>query len=188
LGISNQTPDALNRADLSIVMTAPMLIRAFETADLPSLHAMNSAAVPAVNELSPGELSELIGQSLACLVAVWNERPAGFLLCLGEGLTYDSANYRWFSRNRDRFAYTDRICVDETMRGRNAGADLYAALFDRLKDTGRSFVCEVNTRPPNSGSLRFHKRLGFAEIGEADHGEKAVVYLERPSTPLSEAP
>jgi len=158
-----------------------MLIRTFEPADLPSIHQMNSAAVPAVNELSPEELSELIGQSLACLVAVPDNRPAGFLLCLGEGLSYDSANYHWFSRNRAQFAYTDRICVDETMRGRNVGAELYGALFETLKNTGRTFVCEVNTRPPNPGSLRFHQRLGFAEIGEADHGEKAVVYLERPA-------
>jgi predicted GNAT superfamily acetyltransferase len=26
--------------------------------------------------------------------------------------------------------------------------------------------CEVNVEPPNPGSLRFHERIGFAEVGQ----------------------
>lgn len=103
----------------------------------------------------------------------------GFLLCLGEGLAYESANYRWLSRQRNRFAYIDRICVDEAARGNRIGEKLYFGLFQSLAGTKRPFVCEVNKRPPNPGSLRFHERLGFAQIGEEDHGEKAVIFMER---------
>ena len=41
--------------------------------------------------------------------------------------------------------------------------------------------CEVNRLPPNPGSLRFHKRLGFFEVGGQVFvtGEKEVIYLER---------
>ena len=42
--------------------------------------------------------------------------------------------------------------------------------------------CEVNIRPPNPGSHRFHKRLGFHQVGERhyDGGDKAVAYYVRP--------
>ncbi|NNE42793.1 MAG: GNAT family N-acetyltransferase, partial [Gemmatimonadetes bacterium] len=42
-------------------------------------------------------------------------------------------------------------------------------------------TCEVNTRPRNDGSLRFHARLGFREVGtqETEGGAKAVSLLEK---------
>jgi len=155
------------------------LVRPAQKADLPQLLEMNNAAVPAVNELTLSELSDLVAEALVCLVAELDGQPAGMLLCLTEGLDYDSRNYAWLSEHVGRFAYTDRICVAETARGQRIGEALYEAL-GRVPDVGnRPFVCEVNTRPENPGSLRFHKRLGFAEIGSQDHGEKAVVYLKR---------
>ncbi|GAA0775092.1 hypothetical protein GCM10009077_11830 [Roseibium denhamense] len=128
---------------------------------------------------------DLVAAALVCLVAQHNGTPAGFLLCIGNGTDYQSPNYVWLSQKLDAFAYTDRICVSEELRGQNIGDALYKALFAHLAGTGRSFVCEVNERPPNPGSLRFHKRLGFAEIGTADHGEKAVIYLKRDPEPAA---
>ncbi|MBO6757459.1 MAG: GNAT family N-acetyltransferase [Roseibium sp.] len=144
--------------------------------------ALNAAAVPATNLLAAGELQDLIDRSLCCLVADGGDGPVGFLLCLGEGLSYDSPNYQWFGTVRARFAYTDRICVHNAARGQRIGERLYQGLFQNEAGTGRSFVCEVNERPPNPGSLRFHERLGFSEIGRQDHGEKAVIFMERPAT------
>ena len=164
------------------IMTASApsaFVRPVTKTDLPALLAMNNAAVPAVNELSIADLDALIDEALVCLVAEVDEEPAGFLLCLAEGKNYDSRNYIWLSDHLERFAYTDRICVAENARGQRIGELLYKALFDLPKADGRPFACEVNSRPPNPGSLRFHKRLGFTEIGTQDHGEKAVVYLKR---------
>lgn len=163
-------------------------IRSFQPGDLNHLLPLNTSAVPAVNALTAEEFLDLINQALICLVAVADGRPAGFLLCIGNGTKYDSPNYQWLSQQVATFAYTDRICVDETCRGLKIGEKLYQALFDQFTDTGRSFVCEVNSRPPNPGSLRFHKRLGFEEIGTADHGDKAVVFLrKRPLTSKASA-
>jgi uncharacterized protein len=162
-------------------------VRPVMDADLPALLAMNNAAVPAVNELSTADLKALIDDALVCLVAEVDEEPAGFLLCLPEGKTYDSRNYVWLSGHLERFAYTDRICVAENARGRRIGEALYKALFALPETDGRPFACEVNSRPPNPGSLRFHKRLGFSEIGTQDHGEKAVVYLKRDPSSTREA-
>ncbi|MEJ8472648.1 GNAT family N-acetyltransferase [Roseibium algae] len=154
-------------------------IRPVQTTDLPQLLNMNNAAVPAVNTLSLDELTKLTTDALACLVAEVGGQPAGFLLCLAEGTNYDSRNYAWLTGKLERFAYTDRICIAEGARGQRLGEALYATLFDHPNIKGRPYACEVNTRPPNPGSLRFHKRLGFSEIGEQDNGDKAVVFLKR---------
>jgi len=42
---------------------------------------------------------------------------------------------------------------------------------------------EVNLRPPNPGSMRFHERLGYQRVGELEHEGKedyAVVLYQRP--------
>ncbi|MEO9528768.1 GNAT family N-acetyltransferase [Roseibium sp.] len=161
------------------------IIRQFLPGDLDRLLQINNAAVPNVNGLTAEELLDLINSALICLVAEIDGVPAGSLLCLGDGLDYDSRNYRWLSERVSHFAYTDRISVDADRRGRQIGDALYAALFRKFAGTGRSFICEVNERPPNPGSLRFHNRLGFEEIGRADHGDKAVVYLKRAPEPQS---
>lgn len=154
-------------------------IRPVRSSDLEVLLVLNNAAVPATSELDMKGLSALVDNSAACLVAERDNDVVGFLLCLCEGAPYDSLNYLWVSRERQRFAYTDRICVADHARGNGIGEALYNALFELEKDSGRSVVCEVNERPPNPGSLKFHKRLGFRDIGRQDHGDKAVVYLER---------
>jgi len=158
-------------------------IRSFEPGDLSTLLALNSAAVPAVNELSAEELLDLVSQSLLCLVALLDDTPVGMLLCFGEGADYASPNYRWLSERFTQFAYTDRVFVDDAQRGKKIGDALYSALFERMAGTGRCFTCEVNERPPNPGSLRFHTRLGFEEIGRADNGATSVIYMRRDPEP-----
>lgn len=168
-------------------MSDEIVIRPFAAQDAETVLAINTAAVPATNLISLDELNELVASALACLVALKNETPVGFILCLGEDLPYTSANYLWISERRARFAYIDRICVAEDARGHRIGEKLYHALFNALNGTDRSFLCEVNERPPNPGSVKFHKRLGFQEIGRQDHGEKAVLFLEHPATTGAQA-
>lgn len=158
-----------------------LTIRPVLPSDLPTLLALNNSAVPAVNELTLPELKELVDTCLICFVADLGGKPSGFLLCIAEGSSYDSRNYVWLSERLDKFAYTDRICVDPALRGQRTGERLYQALFQHCAGDGRVFTCEVNERPPNPGSLKFHQRLGFEIIGRQDHGEKAVVYLRRPA-------
>lgn len=166
---------------------SPAQIRTFQPGDLPHLLQLNNAAVPAVNELTAEELLDLVNSAIVVVVAAVDDVPAGFLLCVSDGTGYESRNYLWLSERFSNFAYTDRICVDQSLRGQKIGDALYARLFAHLEGTGRSFVCEVNERPPNPGSLQFHKRLGFEEIGRADNGDKAVVYLKRDPEPATSA-
>ncbi len=165
-------------------------IRTAPPDDAAALIAVNQAAEPGVGALAECGLALLIRVSQATLVAdgpAETAGPLGFLLIIGPGQSYGSPNYRWFC---DRhvgpdgarpFLYVDRIAVAEAARGRGVGEALYRAAFDRFAGLG-PLGCEVNTLPPNPRSLRFHRRLGFREVGTRTFspGERAVVYLERP--------
>ncbi|QFT30822.1 Acetyltransferase (GNAT) family protein [Labrenzia sp. THAF82] len=161
----------------------PVRVRPFLPGDLGTLLPLNNAAAPGVSALSAEAMLDLINSALINLVAEIDNAPVGLLLCMGDGADYSSPNYVWVSERFSNFAYIDRIFVDETLRGRKIGDALYAELFRHFAGTGRSFLCEVNERPPNPGSLRFHGRLGFQEVGKADHTNTAVIYMKRDPEP-----
>lgn len=157
-------------------------IRSIRPADTHALLKLNNACVPHVNELSEEDLLHLMGQAAALRGAYSDGSLAGAVLALGPGLDYASPNYRWFNRRFARFLYVDRVMVDRTHRGRGIGRLLYEDLFHRAAhDTGH-VLCEVNLEPPNPGSLAFHRRLGFSEVGRQRHRSigKTVVMLSRP--------
>ena len=57
------------------------------------------------------------------------------------------------------------------------------ALYDRVVATAQErsvpVAAEVNLDPPNPGSVRFHQRFNFDEVGTLDHGTKAVTMFLR---------
>ena len=144
--------------------------------DLPVLAVLNDAAVPAVSGL---DLAGLIAHLPRCALAVVVDDEAGspvaFLLALAPGSDYASENYRWFETHRPGSLYVDRIVVAPTVHGRGLGRLLYAAVSDRAGELGLAEItCEVNLEPPNPGSMAFHARLGFVQIGELDTKGGAV--------------
>ncbi|WP_155855168.1 GNAT family N-acetyltransferase [Actinotalea ferrariae] len=150
----------MTRASIGVV------IRDLRDDDLPVLAALNDAAVPAVNALGLDGLAAHVPRCAVALVADDVTGPAGFLLALAPGAAYASENYRWFSAHRPGSLYVDRIVVAPTAHGRGLGRALYAATAGRADALGLAEVtCEVNLEPPNPGSLRFHRRLGFEQVG-----------------------
>ena len=144
-------------------------LRDYDERDLDRLVAVNDAAYPAVPLTPAAELAELIGMS-SVVVVVDDGSAAGFVLGMPPGLGYQSENYLFFSsRAREQgtsFVYVDRIVLAAHLRGRGLGPQLYAAVFAEARKVGADEVlCEVNIEPPNPGSLAFHSRLGFVEIG-----------------------
>jgi predicted GNAT superfamily acetyltransferase len=134
--------------------------------DAARLLDVNNAAVPNVNHADEADLADLIAMS-DLTVALWDTELLGFVLTLPPGVGYGSDNYRWFSERYDEFVYVDRIVVAETARNRGIGVQLYDLVIAHAAERGVPRVtCEVNLDPPNPGSLRFHKRLGFVEVGE----------------------
>jgi predicted GNAT superfamily acetyltransferase len=148
--------------------------------DLAAALVINNANVPAVSEATAEELAHIFEQSTIAL-AVDDDagRLAGFCLVLRPGADYKSMNYQWFSERYPDFIYLDRVAFDATAQNRGWGAAMYAEV-ERRADAPW-FTLEVNLRPRNDGSLRFHHRLGFEEVGqqETDYGS-LVSLLAKP--------
>ena len=169
-------------------------LRPYRDRDLDALVAVNDAAYPAVPITPAEELAELIGMSSVAVV-VDDGAAAGFVLGMPPGLPYQSENYLFFSaRAREHgttFVYVDRIVLAAHLRGRALGPQLYDAVFDEARRVGADEVlCEVNLEPPNPGSLAFHTRLGFVEVGRQSTkgGANLVALLAAPVTPWVAAP
>ena len=168
-------------------------LRPYRDRDLDALVAVNDAAYPAVPITPAEELAELIGMSSVAVV-VDDGAAAGFVLGMPPGLAYQSENYLFFSaRAREHgttFVYVDRIVLAAHLRGRALGPQLYDAVFDEARRVGADEVlCEVNLEPPNPGSLAFHTRLGFVEVGRQSTkgGANVVALLAAPATPRAVA-
>jgi len=153
--------------------------------DVDDAVTLNNACVPALNELDRHELDRLRRLSTEALVAEVDGAFAGFCLVLPPDVDYGSLNYAWFSRTFDDFAYLDRIAVAPSARRLGVGQAFYAELVERLTGRCPLLCCEVNVRPRNEASLRFHHRVGFSEVGQQDtDGGRKTVSLLTMSLPL----
>jgi uncharacterized protein len=149
-----------------------VLIRDLDDADMTAAWAINQANTPAVGDVALEKLRGIVEMATISLVAEFDGEVAGFCVVLPPGTAYGSVNYRWFTERYDDFVYLDRVAVAESYRSRGIGAALYAEVERRATGHAALFTLEVNLRPRNDGSLRFHERLGFTEVGqqETDYG------------------
>lgn len=157
-------------------------IRPYTRQDLPFLHAINQKAVPAVSTELLSTLAKWISLSECFVAAAEDGPPLGFLTLVPPGtLDYPSLNLRWFEARGGNLNYVDRIAIAPEARGQGIGEKLYAAAFDVCRGRYDAIGCEINRLPSNPGSLAFHKRLGFEEVGSRAFvpGEKEVIYLEK---------
>ena len=163
-------------------MTRRPLIRPVVDRDLDRLVALNNAAVPAVNALERSDVARFAVTADHFRVAARRGAPVGLLIGLGPGADYASPNYLWFMVRYDAFLYVDRIVVVPAERSSGIGAALYADLERAARAAGcPRLACEVNIRPANERSLRFHERLGFRPVGTQDTegGAKSVCLMLR---------
>ncbi len=162
-----------------------MTIRPLAAADHAWFLDLNQACLPAVSALTPVTTAKLIGEAGYARLLLKDGQPLGALLAFWPGADYDSPNFLWFKARYETFLYIDRVMVAEEARGQGIGVALYNDLFAFAKaqaEDGTGWVtCEVNSRPPNPGSLRFHETLGFAPVGEqeTEGGAKAVIMMEK---------
>lgn len=167
-------------------MTDRGRILPLEERHLAAVAELNDTEVPRVSPLGRAGLDDLLPRcDLAVVAEDGDASLAGFLLAVAPGMDYVSVNYRWFDDRRDDFLYVDRVVVAPTHRRRGVAASLYAAVEQRARATGRrQITCEVNVRPPNPGSLAFHRSHGFLEVGRQDttDGRLTVALLSRPLT------
>jgi predicted GNAT superfamily acetyltransferase len=117
------------------------------------------------------------------------ETLLGFALLMAPSVDYASENYQWFDTRATKFLYLDRIVVADSLQNQGVGREIYAAVFEaaRIRQCDE-VTCEVNVDPPNPGSLRFHDRLGFVEVGRlSTKGDSVVVaLLAAPVAPVAQ--
>ena len=157
-----------------------MILREVESRDLERILELNEESVHFLSPLTLEKLRRLWGQSEMFNVVECEGTVDAFVLTLSEGKDYDSLNYLWFSSNYNKFLYIDRVVVSERMQGKGLGKMLYKSVFEHARKMGVPYVtAEIDINPPNPGSLKFHERFDFKEVGRQTVADgKKVVSLQ----------
>ncbi|MFL2982661.1 MAG: GNAT family N-acetyltransferase [Candidatus Poseidoniaceae archaeon] len=154
-----------------------MEIRALQISDSSSIWEINEQGLPGTGKVSEQEILDLLNYSSLSIGLFDSNSLLGFVICLPPKTAYGSLNYLWFNERYDDFLYVDRIAVSTANRNQKIGSKLYQAVTDTASKLGVPIAAEVNLRPPNPDSVRFHQRHGFTEIGQFEHGQKAVIMM-----------
>lgn len=155
--------------------TMNAVIRDMTLTDLADAWRINQANVPAVGDETMTSFREIFDVSSVSLVVDVGAITAGFCMVLPPGTTYDSPNYVYFCDRFSSFAYLDRVAFDDRFQGKGYGSALYREVESRL-DVDH-LTLEVNVKPLNEGSLRFHAREGFVEVEQMETRPGKVVSL-----------
>lgn len=157
------------------------MIRDVQEKDFDQVLKLNESCVPAVNSVPLEQIQWFAGHATYFRVAVAADVVGGFLVGLRPGTSYASPNYRWFCDNYDDFAYVDRVAVAPVARRQGLASRFYDDFRDAIPDTVAVMSCEVNIRPPNASSMRFHENYGFEQVAtqETDGGRKEVALMVR---------
>ena len=157
------------------------LARALTPQDIPRMVQINEQGLPGTGKVTQDEMVDLLSLSeLAIGIDIHNDL-AGFVLCLLPKTRYGSLNYKWFNERYDEFLYVDRIAVADDARDNGIGSTLYDQVIAHAEHLTCPVTAEVSLRPPNPGSVRFHARHGFDEIGVFETDDKAVTMYIRTS-------
>lgn len=149
--------------------------------DLDAVLELNESVVPAVNSVTIEKMHWFSKRAEYFRVATVEDRLAAFLIGLRPGTDYESLNYRWFCDRYDDFAYVDRIAVGGHARRYGLASALYEDFRSSVPSSVGVMTCEVNIRPPNPASMRFHERQGFSQVASlaSEDGSKAVALMAK---------
>lgn len=136
---------------------------------------INQENVPAVGDETLERMTQILEWSSLALGVEDEGVLVGYCLIMKPGLPYPSSNYRWFCDRYLDFIYLDRVAFTQSHQGLGWGSRLYAEVENR--SDAPLFTLEVNLEPRNEGSLRFHDRLGFVEVGQQVSGSGKLVSL-----------
>lgn len=160
-------------------LSKTMELRPLSHADVQSMWKINEEGLPGTGQVSQIEISSLLNLSKLSMGVFRNDLLLGFVICLSPKTEYGSLNYAWFNENYDSFIYVDRVAVAQSHRNSGIGSMLYEYVIQYSLENGVPVAAEVNLDPPNPGSMRFHHRFGFEEVGVLHHQSKSVTMLLR---------
>ena len=145
--------------------------------DVAAMWQINEQGLPGVGKVSMDAMAELINLSHLPLGVVKENTLMGFVLCLLPKTAYKSLNYAWFNQRYDAFLYVDRIAIGSAYQNQGLGSLLYQQVSAHAHEHDWPVAAEVNLDPPNPGSMRFHHRNGFIQIGTLQHVDKHVAMM-----------
>ena len=156
-------------------------IRDIKASDLKAVLALNQTEVPHVGSVDIDRMQWFAANAAYFRTATVENQLAAYLIGMRPGTSYESLNYRWFCDRYDDFAYVDRIAVAQFARRYGLASRLYDDFARSVPESVEIMTCEVNLKPPNETSMRFHENLGFRQVGSlaSDDGEKEVAMLLR---------
>jgi len=152
------------------------MIRPVQLADAPALAAIYNPYIRDTVisfEEAPVSAEEMAARITKVTVdypwLVWEE--AGVVL----GYAYGSS---WRARHAYRFAVETTVYLADGQQGKGAGARLYEALLEELRQRG--FHSALGCLGlPNEPSIRLHERLGFRKVGHmAEAGWKFGAWVD----------
>ncbi len=149
-------------------------IRPLNCSESKAIWSINEEGLPGTGKVSEQEVNSLLDFSSYAIGAYVKDKLAGFVICLPPNTDYGSLNYAWFNQRYDDFLYVDRIAVSIEYQNQNIGSTLYEHVKKQAEELEIPVTAEVNIHPPNPGSMRFHDRHGFEQVGVLDHDEKSV--------------
>ena len=146
------------------------------TDDLPEILELNEAVLPAVSSVTLVDMEHFLSIAEYFRILKIKDQIVGFLIALTPGKNYQSLNYKWFEKKYKSFMYIDRIVIAPAFHGNGFGRAFYDNLSDFSSEQAPRITCEVNIRPMNEGSILFHEKYGFDQVGtqETEGGTKEV--------------
>lgn len=154
---------------------ADSIIRDMTIDDLRVVHAINEENVPAVGQETFDDLRSIFDVCHMNIVIEVDGEVRGFCMVMPPNTSYESPNYRFFCDRYDDFIYLDRVAITSSDQGRGLGVLMYREVERRASNEW--FALEVNVKPPNEGSMRFHQREGFSEVAQQETRPGKVVSL-----------
>ena len=93
---------------------------------LNSIFDLNQLNTPEVGSLDSIEhLKYLLTVASKNFFVLLDNEIIGFIVCFREGSSYNSLNYKFFSKNETKFLYIDRVVIKELHRRKGIGKSLY---------------------------------------------------------------
>lgn len=158
-------------------------VRPMTASDCPAVLRINADGQPGVAPLDSKELARLLGLTGHHIIALGPEAQTfGYMLSFTSDSEYDGEELGHFKVTLPTpFIYIDQVAVAAEARRSGVGAALYRAIEEHAREheVGR-LCCEVNTRPLNSASAAFHRKMGFHTRGAltTQDGRAVDLYLK----------
>jgi len=157
-------------------------VRTINPADSAAILKINAECTPHVARLDEQELRRLVALASVAWVAQSDKQVVGYLLAMANSDHYDGEEFgRFREQFQQPFVYVDQVAVAAGALRDGIASRLYEHL--RLWCVAHDIdilCCEVNTKPLNTTSMKFHERLGFQRLDELETSDgRRVVLLYR---------